>query len=61
VPIVRYVEVARSLFQHGIVDEVIPRDMFDAIAQIILWARKVREQGGARTTDMTRDSALGAA
>ena len=58
VPIVRYVEVARSLFEHGTVDDVIPRDMFDAIAQIILWAKKVREEGGARTTEMTRDRAL---
>jgi len=61
VPIVRYVEVARGLFEHGTVDEIIPRDMFDAIAQIILWAKQVREQGGARTTEMTRDSALRAA
>lgn len=58
VPIVRYVEVARGLFEHGTVDDVIPRDMFDAIAQIILWAKKVREEGGARTTEMTRDRAL---
>lgn len=58
VPIVRYVEVARGLFEHGEVDEVIPRDMFDAIAQIVIWARKVRDEGGARTTEMTRDPAL---
>jgi type III secretion protein U len=58
VPIVRYVEVARGLFEHGVVDEIIPRDMFDAIAQIILWAKQVREQGGARTTEMTQDPAL---
>ncbi len=58
VPIVRYVEVARGLYEHGDVNEVIPRDMFDAIAQIILWAKKVREEGGARTTEMTRDPML---
>jgi len=61
VPIVRYVEVARGLFEHGAVDEIIPRDMFDAIAQIILWAKKVREEGGTRTTEMTRDPTLRAA
>ncbi|RVT93288.1 EscU/YscU/HrcU family type III secretion system export apparatus switch protein [Sphingomonas crocodyli] len=58
VPIVRYVEVARGLYEHGAVDEVIPRDMFDAIAQIILWAQKVRDEGGPRTTDMTKDPTL---
>ncbi|QJU59897.1 type III secretion system export apparatus subunit SctU [Sphingomonas sp. AP4-R1] len=58
VPIVRYVEVARGLFEHGEINEVIPRDMFDAIAQIILWAKKVREDGGDRTTEMTRDPML---
>ena len=58
VPIVRYVEVARGLWEHGEINEVIPRDMFDAIAQIILWAKKVREEGGQRTAEMTRDPAL---
>jgi type III secretion protein U len=58
VPIVRYVEVARGLFEHGDVNEVIPRDMFDAIAQIILWAKKVREEGAPRTTEMTQDPML---
>ena len=43
VPIVRHVPVARKLYEDGAVDEVIPRDMFEAIAQIILWAQKVRD------------------
>lgn len=45
VPIVRHVPVARGLYEDGALDEVIPRDMFDAIAQIVLWAQKARETG----------------
>lgn len=43
VPIIRNIEVARGLFEHGAVDEIIPRDMFEAIAEIILWAARARE------------------
>lgn len=43
VPIIRHIPVARGLYENGAVDDVIPRDMFDAIAQIILWAQKVRD------------------
>lgn len=46
VPIIRHVPVARGLYENGTVDDVIPRDMFDAIAQIILWAQKVRDGHG---------------
>ncbi len=42
VPIVRHVAVARKLYEDAAVDEIVPRDMFEAIAQIVLWARKVR-------------------
>lgn len=43
VPIIRHVDVARKLFEDGTVDDVIPRDMFEAIAEIILWARQERD------------------
>jgi type III secretion protein U len=42
VPIVRHVTVARKLYEDAAVEELVPRDMFEAIAQIILWAKKVR-------------------
>ena len=42
VPIVRHVTVARKLYEDASVEDHIPRDMFEAIAQIILWAKKVR-------------------
>jgi type III secretion protein U len=55
VPIIRHVPVARGLYEHGAVDDIIPRDMFEAIAQIILWAQKLRDGGAARTMDMTAE------
>ena len=57
VPIVRHVPVARTLFEQGVVDDIIPRDMFDAIAEIVIWAQKLREgAAGARTMDLSADT-----
>lgn len=42
VPVIRNVEVARALFERAAVDEIIPRDLFEAVAEIILWARQAR-------------------
>lgn len=52
VPIIRHVPVARKLYEDAGVDEVIPRDMFEAIAQIILWAKKVRAGEAPSNTDL---------
>jgi type III secretion protein U len=52
IPIIRHVPVARKLWEDGVVDDIIPRDMFDAIAQIILWAQKLREGTGPRHMDL---------
>lgn len=52
VPIVRHVAVARGLYENGDIDEVIPRDMFDAIAQIILWAQKVRSGDAPQSAEL---------
>jgi type III secretion protein U len=52
VPIIRHVPVARGLYENGAIDDMIPRDMFDAIAQIILWAQKVRD-GHTETVDLS--------
>ncbi len=43
VPIIRNVDVARRLYEHGTVEDVIPQDMFEAIAEIILWAKQERD------------------
>jgi flagellar biosynthetic protein FlhB/type III secretion protein U len=44
VPIVRNVPLARDLLARGEIGEVIPNDVFDAIAEVILWAREVRKE-----------------
>ncbi len=51
IPIIRHVQVARKLYEDGAPDDLIPRDMFDAIAQIILWAKRVRD--GQPAPDLT--------
>lgn len=51
IPIIRHVQVARKLYEDGAPDTLIPRDMFDAIAQIILWAKRVRD--GHAAPDLT--------
>lgn len=44
VPIVRNVPLARDLLARGEVGEIIPQDLFEIIAEVILWAREVREE-----------------
>lgn len=43
VPIIRHVGSARRLWARGEVGEIVPEDLFDAIAEIILWARRARD------------------
>lgn len=43
VPIVRNIGLARGIWAEGEVGGPIPRDSFDAIAEIILWARRARD------------------
>ena len=43
VPIIRHIPYARTLWARGEVGELVPEDMFDAIAEIILWARRARD------------------
>jgi len=52
VPIVRNVPLARDLLARAEVGEIVPSDLFDIIAEVILWAREAREQVQAqRNTD----------
>jgi flagellar biosynthesis protein FlhB len=44
VPIVRNIPLARDLLKRGEVGEVIPADLFDIIAEVILWAREARAE-----------------
>jgi flagellar biosynthetic protein FlhB/type III secretion protein U len=44
VPIVRNVPLARDMLARAEVGEVVPPDLFDVIAEVVLWAREVRAQ-----------------
>ncbi len=44
VPIVRNVPLARDMLARAEEGEIIPPDLFDIIAEVVLWAREVREQ-----------------
>ena len=52
VPIVRNVYVARRLWARGEVGEIVPEEMFEAIAEVILWAQKARKGEAAMTQDL---------
>jgi type III secretion protein U len=43
VPIVRNVPLARDLLARAEIGEIVPADLFDIIAEVILWAREARE------------------
>jgi type III secretion YscU/HrpY family protein len=44
VPILRNVELARTLYSDVSEGDIIPSDLFDVMAEVILWAKQVREQ-----------------
>ena len=43
VPIVRNMPLARDLLARAEIGEIVPSELFDIIAEVILWAREVRE------------------
>ena len=45
VPVLRNVDLARALHERVALDDVIPSDLFDAVAQVIVWAREQRVAG----------------
>ena len=44
VPVVRNVPLARDLLARAEIGELIPPDLFDVIAEVVLWAREVRDE-----------------
>ncbi len=52
VPIIRNIATARILWARGEIGEIVPQDMFDAIAAIILWAKKARDGNAPMDHDM---------
>lgn len=53
IPILRNVELARALYAEVEMDDYIPRELFEAVAQVLIWARHVRA-----ITDARSDQAL---
>jgi type III secretion protein U len=43
VPIVRNIALARDMLVRAEVGEIIPQDLFETMAEVILWARQVRD------------------
>jgi flagellar biosynthesis protein FlhB len=43
VPIIRHIPTARSLWAQGEIGEIVPEELFDAIAEVILWAHRARD------------------
>lgn len=43
VPVIRHVGTARALWADGTVGDVVPQAMFDAVAEVILWATRARD------------------
>jgi type III secretion protein U len=56
VPIIRNIATARRLWARGEIGEIVPEDMFDAIAEIILWARKARNGEAPMWQEMDADN-----
>jgi type III secretion protein U len=61
VPIIRNIATARRLWARGEIGEIVPEDMFDAIAEIILWARKARKGEAPMWHEMDGDGDSAAA
>lgn len=43
VPIVRNITLARDLYGRTDVEDSVPEDLFTAVAEVIVWARQVRQ------------------
>ncbi|HEU5295015.1 MAG TPA: type III secretion system export apparatus subunit SctU [Burkholderiaceae bacterium] len=54
VPIVRNIPLARDMLARAEIGEIVPGDLFDIIAEVILWAREAREHVQAQ-----RDASFG--
>jgi flagellar biosynthesis protein FlhB len=61
VPIVRNIALARDLLARGEIGEVVPQDLFEIIAEVIVWAREVRDELDAERRRDARAGDAGAA
>jgi flagellar biosynthesis protein FlhB len=44
VPVVRNVELARALLTQGEVGAIVPSELFDLIAEVVLWAKEAKQE-----------------
>lgn len=58
VPVLRNIELARTLYSDANEGDFIPSDLFDVMAEVILWAKQVREQINNETIDTETSSTL---
>lgn len=56
VPIIRNVDLARAMNARAEVDEIVPEEMFAAVAEVILWAQRMREDARRGETSDTGDA-----
>lgn len=59
VPIIRNVELARALHDKAVIDDIVPQDLFAAVAEVILWARRVRETAAEEAASETTEPPAG--
>ena len=52
VPVIRNVAAARALWARGEVGGIVPEDMFDAVAEVILWAKRASDGQAPMTQDL---------
>jgi type III secretion protein U len=52
VPILRNIELARTLHTRVSLESVVPSDMFELVAQVIVWAKQVQESRAAGAKDV---------
>jgi type III secretion protein U len=45
IPMMRNIDLARALYAEVEMDDYVPRELFEAIAQVLIWARDVRAVG----------------
>jgi type III secretion protein U len=55
VPILRNVDLARTLYRDTNEGDIVPSDLFDVVAEVILWAKQVREKIDAESETEKKD------
>ncbi len=58
VPVIQNVTVARALNARASLDDVIPSDLFAAVAEVIVFARRMRADAQAKAAERAEDEAV---